>query len=84
MGKPSVVSVYAPDKRTTINGLNMVAKVNVIVRHNRINSIKVMDCPDRGLLCWPPSSVHLSMECREVIREAVREKLGRATTQVAG
>lgn len=73
MGKPAVV-VYPPDKRTTIKGLKMVAKVNVVVRHNRINSIKVMDCPERGLICWPPSGVHLSMECCEMILEGVREK----------
>lgn len=71
MGKPAVV-VYPPEKRTTIRGLAMVAKVNVVVRHNRINSIKVLDCPSRGLICLPPSGVHLSMECREAIREAVR------------
>lgn len=64
--------MYPPNKRTTIKGLEMVAKANVMVRHNRINSIKVMECPERGLICWPPSGVHLSMECLEAIREAVR------------
>ncbi|WPZ21624.1 hypothetical protein T7987_15890 [Sulfitobacter faviae] len=69
-----VIIIYPPDKPTMIKGLQMVAKANVIMRHNRINSIKVMDCPDRGLVLWTPSSVRLSMECREMITDAVREK----------
>ena len=73
MGKPAVV-VYPPDKRITVKGLELVAKVNVVIRHTRINSIKVMDCPDRGLLCWPPSGVRLSMECQEIILEAVKQR----------
>ena len=73
MCKPGVV-VYPPVKRTTIQGLSMVAKVNIIVQHIRINSIKVVDCPERGLLCWPPSGVRLSMESREAIIDAVRER----------
>jgi hypothetical protein len=73
MDRPGVI-VYPPDKPTTIRGLPMVAKVNLIVQHNRINSIKVVDCPKRGLICWPPSGVHLSMESREAIRDAVRER----------
>lgn len=52
----------------------MVAKANLIVEHNRINAIKVMQCPERGLLCWCPAHVEISMECRELILGAVREK----------
>ena len=69
-----VVIIYRPDKATTIRGKVLVAKANLIVRHNRINSIKVMDCPDRGLLVWTPPHVHISMECRELIKDAVRER----------
>ena len=70
--KPRVI-VCAPKKLTTIKGLPLVAKVNLIIQHNRINGIKVVRCPSRGLLAWPPSSVHLSMEFKELILNQVEE-----------
>lgn len=63
--------------------MSLVAKVNVIIRHNRINGIKVMLCRTRGLLVWPPSSVDISMECRDLIVEQVKAK-GFAPKEVVG
>ncbi len=73
MTKPRVI-VYPPTKDTTIKGLSMVAKVNLIIQHNRINGIKVVRCPSRGLLVWPPAGVDLSKECKALVVDTVAER----------
>lgn len=73
MDRPKVI-IFTPGQLTMIKGLALVARANLIVQHNKINSIKVMDCPERGLLCWPPSGVRLSAESRMAILDAVKER----------
>ena len=73
MEKPRIV-IHPPKKATTIHGLPLVATANMIIHHNRINGIKVVDCPSRGLLVLAPSSVKISMECKEMIMEVVKQQ----------
>jgi len=73
--EPRVLGVYRPDKPKWIKGKENVAVCDLMVSHFVIKGIKIMRCPERGLICWAPAGVRLSMEGREMLQNAVKERL---------
>lgn len=66
------------ERRVTIKGKRLVAKFTAQLDHFKIFEMKLMDCPDRGMIVWAPSQVRLSVEGREAIMRGVMRKLERA------
>ena len=66
------------EHRVTIRGKRLVAKFTAQLDHFKIFQMKLLDCPDRGMIVWAPSAIQLSMEGREAIMRGVMRKLERA------
>ena len=56
------------ERRVIINGCCYVAKFAAQLDHFIIYQMKLMECPERGLIVWSPSQIRLSMEGREMIQ----------------
>lgn len=55
-----------------VKGLRVLARFTAQFDHFRLSDLKVMECPDKGLMIWATRNVRLSMEGRaEILRKII-------------